>query len=634
LLDLAYRYLQPIISMNYLSVEQLAKSFGVQTLFEGLSFGIEKGQKVALVARNGSGKSTLFKILTGKETPDSGLVVYNKEVRLGYLSQEHDLHLQKSIIENVFAADNQMTRAIKAYELAITTGHGLQEANDMMDQSQAWSYEAKAKQILGGLDIHDLEQKVAHLSGGQQRRIALARVLIEEPDLLLLDEPTNHLDLEMIEWLEEFLTRSSMTIFMITHDRYFLENITNEILEMENGEIFKYKGNFSYYLEKKAEREALEESTRDKQMNLFKRELEWARKMPRARTVKSKSRMDSFHELKTTVSKRIEQDELALEININRLGSKIIELHKVRKFFGNKPILNGFDYVFKTGERVGIVGKNGCGKSTFINMLTREMEPDGGKVVVGETVVFGHYSQSGMVIKDGQRIIEAIRDVADFIPLTKGKTISAAQMLERFMFPKSMHFNYVERLSGGERKRLQLLLLLMKNPNFLILDEPTNDLDVFTLAALEEYLIQYPGCLLIVSHDRYFMDKLVDHMLVMDGEGEIKDILGSYGEYRLAQELEEAKASDLRKAEVKEVAAAKAEKPKNKLSFKEKFELESIEKELPLLEIEKAELEAVLAGGTSDHEALLSTTDRLGKVMEELDFKSMRWLELTEYSGG
>lgn len=619
--------------MNYLSVEQLTKSFGVNTLFSNLSFGIEKGQKVALVARNGAGKSTLFRILTGKDTPDSGLVVFNKEVRLGYLSQEHDLDVRKSIIENVFAADNQMTRAIKAYELALLHDKGLQEASDAMDQTNAWSYEAKAKQILGGLDIHDLEQKVGHLSGGQQRRIALARVLIEEPDLLLLDEPTNHLDLDMIEWLEEFLSRSSMTIFMITHDRYFLENITDEIVELEDGQIFRYKGNFSYYLEKKAEREALEEATRDKQMNLFKRELEWARKMPRARTVKSKSRMDSFHELKATVSKRIQQDELALEININRLGSKIIEMHKVRKGFDTVQILNGFDYVFKTGERLGLVGKNGSGKSTFIQMLTREIEPDGGKVVVGDTVVFGHYSQYGLPLKEGQRVIEAIREVADFIPLTKGKTITAAQMLERFMFPKSMHFNYVERLSGGERKRLQLLSLLMKNPNFLILDEPTNDLDVFTLAALEEYLMLYPGCLLIVSHDRYFMDKLVDHMLVLEGNGEVKDILGSYGEYRLAQELAEAKASEQRKAEVKE-AAPKVEKPKSKLSFKEKFEFDQLEKDIPRLEKEKAELEALLAGGTNDHEELIRTTEKLGQLVEELDDKTMRWLELSEYAGG
>jgi ABC transport system ATP-binding/permease protein len=615
--------------MNYLSVEQLSKSFGIHTLFENLNFGIEKGQKVALVARNGAGKSTLFKLLTGRDTPDNGLVIFNKEVRLGYLSQEHELDVTKSILENIFAADNAMTKAIQAYERALTTGKGLQEANDWMDQTQAWSYEAKAKQVLGGLDIHDLDQKVMMLSGGQQRRIALARVLIEEPDLLLLDEPTNHLDLEMIEWLEEFLSRSAMTIFMVTHDRYFLENITNEILELENGTIYKYKGNFSYYLEKKAEREALEESTRDKQMNLFKRELEWARKMPRARTVKSKSRMDAFHELKATVSKSFEQGELALEININRMGSKIVEMHKVRKYFGDKPILNGFDYVFKTGERVGLVGKNGSGKSTFIHLLTKELEPDGGKVVVGDTVVFGHYSQTGIQLKEGIRLLEAVREIADFIPLTKGKTITAAQMLERFMFPRSMHFNYVDRLSGGERKRLQLLLLLMKNPNFLILDEPTNDLDVFTLAALEEYLMMYPGCLLIVSHDRYFMDKLVDHMLVLEGQGEVKDILGSYGEYRLAQELAEAKLSEQRKMEQR-VEQPKVEKAKTKLSFKEKFELDQLDKDIPHLETEKKELEALLAGGTNDHETLIKTTERLGQVMQQLDDKSMRWLELSE----
>jgi ABC transport system ATP-binding/permease protein len=618
--------------MNYLSVEQLSKSFGIHTLFENLNFGIERGQKVALVARNGAGKSTLFKLLTGRDTPDNGLIIFNKEVRLGYLSQEHELDVTKTIMENIFAADNVMTKAIQAYERALATGQGLQEANDLMDQTQAWSYEAKAKQVLGGLDIHDLDQKVMLLSGGQQRRIALARVLIEEPDLLLLDEPTNHLDLEMIEWLEEFLSRSAMTIFMVTHDRYFLENITNEILELENGSIYKYKGNFSYYLEKKAEREALEESTRDKQMNLFKRELEWARKMPRARTVKSKSRMDSFQELKATVSKSFEQGELALEININRMGSKIVEMHKVRKYFGDKPILNAFDYVFKTGERVGLVGKNGSGKSTFIHMLTKEIEPDGGKVVVGDTVVFGHYSQSGIQLKEGIRLLEAVREIADFIPLTKGKTITAAQMLERFMFPRSMHFNYVDRLSGGERKRLQLLLLLMKNPNFLILDEPTNDLDVFTLAALEEYLMMYPGCLLIVSHDRYFMDKLVDHMLVMDGQGEIKDILGSYGEYRLAQELAEAKLLEQKKMEQR-IEQPKVEKAKFKLSFKEKFELDQLDKDIPQLEIEKAELEALLASGTNDHETLISTTERLGEVMQALDDKSMRWLELSEMAG-
>jgi ABC transport system ATP-binding/permease protein len=448
--------------MNYLSVENLSKSFGIHQLFENLNFGIEKGQKVALVARNGAGKSTLMKILTGADTPDSGQVVFNKEVRLAYLAQEHGLDDGKTILENIFSSENDMTRAIALYEKALSGQGDLQQAHDLMDHSGAWDYEAKAKQILGGLDIHELDHVVSSLSGGQKRRIALARVLIESPDLVLLDEPTNHLDLDMIEWLEEFLSRSNMTIFMVTHDRYFLENITDEILELENKQIYRYKGNFSYYLEKKAEREMLEESTREKNMNLFKRELEWARKMPRARTTKSKSRLDNFEELKTKVRKNTDPDALELEINISRMGSKIIELHKVRKEFGSKTILHGFDYVFKTGEKVGLVGRNGTGKSTFLNLITKQLEPDGGKVVVGDTVVFGYYSQNGIPLKEGQRVIEAVREIADFIPLTKGKTITAAQMLERFLFPKHMHFNTIERLSGGEKKRLQLLLLLMK----------------------------------------------------------------------------------------------------------------------------------------------------------------------------
>jgi ATP-binding cassette subfamily F protein uup len=622
--------------MNYLSVENLTKSFGIQQLFSGLTFGIDKGQKIALVARNGAGKSTLFKILVGRDTPDSGQVVYNKEVKLGFLSQDHELDESKTILENVFSAQNNMTEAIKAYEHAIATGEGLMEANDLMEHSGAWNYEAKAKQILGGLEIHDLEQKVISLSGGQKRRIALAKVLIEEPDLVLLDEPTNHLDLDMIEWLEEFLSRSNMTIFMVTHDRYFLENITDEILELENGTIYRYKGNFSYYLEKKAEREQLTESERDKNMNRFKRELEWARKMPRARGTKSKSRMDAFVELKDKVRKNHDSDSLELEINISRMGSKIVEFHKVKKSFGETKILDGFDYVFKTGEKVGLVGRNGTGKTTFLNMLTKQLEPDGGKVVVGETVVFGYFSQSGIQIKEGKRLIEAVREVADFIPLAKGKTITASQMLERFMFPKHMHFNPVEKLSGGERKRLQLLLLLMKNPNFMILDEPTNDLDVFTLAALEEYLTHYPGCLLIVSHDRYFMDKLVDHVFVLDGHGHVRDILGSYANFREAMNDMEKQAQTEKKeereaAEQKQVAAAS--KPKTKLSFKEKFELDQLNKDIPALEKEKKELEEKMNTNLSDHEEIMRVSARLGEVVSQLDEKGFRWLELSELEG-
>lgn len=616
--------------MNYLSVEHISKSFGDRVLFEDLTFGIEKGQKVALVARNGAGKSTLFKILMGIETPDTGIISFNKEVRVGFLAQEHGLNDSLSILENVFNANNPMTRAIALYEKALENEGDLQVAHDAMDQTGAWDYEAKVRQILGGLEIHDLDRIAGSLSGGQKRRIALAKVLIEEPDLVFLDEPTNHLDLDMIEWLEDFLNRSNMTIFMVTHDRYFLENITDEILEMENKSIYKYKGNFSYYLEKKAEREALEESTREKNLNLFKRELEWARKMPKARTTKSKSRMDSFEELKEKVRKTSDDDSLELEINISRLGSKIIELHKLRKTYGDTVILDGFDYVFKSGEKIGLVGRNGTGKSTFLNLLTNQIQPDGGKVIVGETIVYGYYSQNGIPLKDGQRVIEAIREVAEFIPLKKGKTITAAQMLERFLFPKHMHFNYIEKLSGGEKKRLQLLLLLMKNPNFMILDEPTNDLDVFTLSALEEYLMHYPGCLIIVSHDRYFLDKLVDHVFVLDGHGHVRDIVGSYSKFRETMD-------DMEKQQKIVVAEAalevkKEEKPKEKvkLSFKEKFEFDQLEKDIPVLEAEKAKLEAILNSGISDHAELLATSDKLGKVVEELDMKSLRWLELSE----
>lgn len=620
--------------MNYLSVENLTKSFGINNLFENLTFGIEKGQKIALVARNGAGKTSLFRILAGLDTPDSGTVTYNREVRLGFLSQEQELDNNKSILDNIFSADSPKTRAIAEYERAIESHDekAIQRAHDAMDRNAAWDYEARVKEVLGKLDIHDLDRMTGQLSGGQKRRISLAKVLIEEPDLVLLDEPTNHLDLEMIEWLEEFLSQSNMTIFMITHDRYFLENITDEILELENKSLYRYKGNFSYYLEKKAEREQLESVVRGKQEMLYKKELEWARKMPRARTVKSKSRMDSFFELKESLVRSNDPDALELEINMSRMGSKIVEFHKVKKSYGEQTVLAGFDYVFKNKEKIGIVGRNGTGKTTFLNMLTKQIEPDGGKVVVGDTVVFGYFNQQGMPLKEGQRLLECVREVADFIPLTKGKTITASQMLERFMFPRSSHSTYVEKLSGGERKRLQLLLVLMKNPNFLILDEPTNDLDVFTLAALEDYLLQYPGCLLIVSHDRYFLDKLVDHIFVLDGEGVIRDILGNYDTYRRMEEEDalQRAATKRQNAEPKQVTQ-KTDTPKVKLSFKEKHEFDQLEKELPLLEKEKKELEEKLSNADTNHEELLKITERLGEVIRLLDDKGMRWLELSEF---
>ncbi len=614
--------------MNYLSVEHLSKRYGIRQLFENLNFGIEKGQKVALLARNGSGKTTLMNILFGKESPDEGKVIYNKEVRVAYLEQNPQLHLNKSILDNVLASSNAMSKAIAEYEVALQNNGDLEKAMNAMDATGAWEYESKMKQVLGALELQDWNKLAGQLSGGQQRRVALAKVLVEEPDFLLLDEPTNHLDLDMIEWLENFLTRSHMTLFMITHDRYFLENITDEILELENGQLYKYKGNFSYYLEKKAEREALEQATHDKQMNLFRRELVWARTMPRARTVKSKSRMDRFQELKENVRKSPEAQELAPEINMSRLGSKIVEFHRVKKHWGEKKVLNGWDYVFKTGERVGLVGPNGAGKTTLLKMMTLNEEPDGGKVIVGDTVVMGYYRQNMEDLKDGQRLIEVVRDIAEFIPLTKGRTITAAQMLEKFLFPKPMHFQFVESLSGGEKKRLQLLLILMKNPNFLILDEPTNDLDVFTLAALEEYLQSYPGCLVIVSHDRYFLDKLVDHLFVLDGQGNVKDILGSYQQFRDDQ-------SNLPAAPTKSESTESKEKPSSsatvkKLSFKEKFEWEQIEKRMPELEQMKKSLEIKLNTVLDKHDQLMQVSDELANVIEELNELELRWLELSE----
>jgi ATP-binding cassette subfamily F protein uup len=539
--------------------------------------------------------------------------------------------MNKSILENVLKSNNAMSRAIALYEEALEKNLPLDKAMAEMEASNAWEYEAKMKQILGALDLHQWNTLAGQLSGGQQRRVALASVLVEEPDFLLLDEPTNHLDLDMIEWLENFLTRSHMTLFMVTHDRYFLENITDEILELENGQLYKYKGNFSYYLEKKAEREALEAASQEKQMNLFRRELEWARKMPRARTVKSKSRMDRFQELRESVKRSPETQELSPEINMSRLGSKIVEFHKVKKHWGEKKVLNGWDYVFKTGEKVGLVGPNGAGKTTLLKMMTLNEEPDGGKVVIGDTVVMGYYRQNMGDLKEGHRLIEAVRDIAEFIPLTKGKTISAAQMLERFLFPKSTHFQLIESLSGGEKKRLQLLLILMKNPNFLILDEPTNDLDVFTLAALEEYLMAYPGCLIIVSHDRYFLDKLVDHLFVLDGQGNVKDILGSYQKFKDDQSAEESE----KKTEQKIIETTAQPNPAaKKFSFKEKYEWDQIEKRIPELEKLKSQLEEKLQTVLDQHEALMATSAELAVVIEELNTLELRWLELSEKISG
>lgn len=628
--------------INYLSVEGVSKRYGERLIFENITFGVNKGQKVALVARNGTGKTTLLRILTDQETPDDGQVTYNSEVKLAYLAQEHGLDDNLSILGNLFDADNDMVRAIRTYEellqgkdSSLVDQNELQKAINRMDQLDAWNYEASAKQILGKLNIHDLSMKVENMSGGEKRRVALAKALIAQPDMLLLDEPTNHLDLDMIEWLEDYLARTNMTILMVTHDRYFLEVVCDEIIEIDDESLYRYKGNFSYFLEKKAEREELAMANREKARNLMRRELQWVRTQPKARTTKSKSRLDAFKDVKKAATVRLEDDELKLSLNPHRLGGKIVELHRLRKSFGEKKLIDGFDYVFKRGEKMGIVGPNGSGKSTFLNMLTGKEQPDGGKVVIGETVVFGYYTQTGMNFKEGQRVIEAVREIADVIPLKGGAKITAAQLLERFLFPRSMQHQYISKLSGGERKRLYLLTILMSNPNFLILDEPTNDLDIFTLSILEDYLQDFPGCLVIVSHDRYFMDKLVDHVLLFGNEGALRDIPGNYTSYRERIELEERQ----NKAARSEVSSAKplpaSEDKKNddkprKLSFKEKYELEQITTRLQELEKIKVDLEARLNDPTIEHEELMHVSAELGKVMEELDEKEMRWLELSD----
>lgn len=619
--------------MNYLSVENVSKRYGERLLFEHVTFGILKGQKVALVAKNGTGKSTLFRVIMGDESPDTGSVAFNKGIRVSFLAQEHGLEESWNILDNLFTGDGPVPAAIREYEEALLADDGerLQNAMDRMDQLQAWDHEAKAKSILGKLNIHDLSRRVDTLSGGQKRRIALAKVLLEEPDLLLLDEPTNHLDLDMIEWLEDYLARAGMSLLMITHDRYFLEVICDEILEMDDQQLYRYKGNFSYFLEKKAEREANEMAQRDRARSLMKRELVWMRSTPKARTGKSKYRQGQFGEIKKAAKKVLEEDSLRLEINIERLGGKIVELHKVRKQLGEVKMLDGFQYVFKKGERMGIAGKNGTGKTTFLNLVTQRLEPDGGKVVVGDTIKFGYYTQSGLKFKPGQRVIEVVREIADIIPLKSGKKITAEQMLERFLFPRKRHYEVVEKLSGGEQKRLHLLTVLMDNPNFLILDEPTNDLDIFALATLEEYLLQFTGVLVVVSHDRYFMDKLVDHMLVLHGNGEVNDILGNYTEWREHQKAQKAAAPPKPKAEPK-AKREKPEGPKTKLSFNEKYEFEQLEKEIPVLEAKKTELEAKLAEVASDHEKLQVISAQLGALVDELDTKSERWLELAEYA--
>jgi ATP-binding cassette subfamily F protein uup len=622
--------------MNYLSVENLTKSFGDRVIFEDLTFGIDQGQKVALVAKNGNGKTTLLRCLIGDESVDDGRVVFRKDIRIAFMEQTENLNESNTILEEVFSHDLPELKAVKKYNHAMRLEDEelIKQSFEMITELNAWDIEVKVNQILTVLKLVDTDKLISTLSGGQKKRVALAKVLIAEPDFLILDEPTNHLDLDMIEWLEEYLSKSKSTLFMVTHDRYFLEVVCDTILEMEDKTIYKYKGNFSYYLDKKAERQEQLEATVGKAQNQFRKELDWMRRQPKARGTKQKARIEAFHETKKVAKQRISKDELEIPVKMERLGTKILELHKIGKAFGSTKIINELSYNFQRQERIGIVGNNGTGKSTFLNMLMGLEEVDKGKIVTGETVVFGYYNQELLVCDEDQKVIDVIRDIAEFIPLEKGRQMTAAQFLEKFLFPRDMHFNFVHKLSGGEKRRLKLMTVLMANPNFLILDEPTNDLDIFVMGVLEEYLRNFQGCLIVVSHDRYFMDKMVDHLFVFEGEGEIFDILGNYSVFRKKKmSLQKEERKRMTTQPVKETVAAVPKPPeeKRKLSFKEKREFEFLEKEMEELEEEKAKHTAVLSNPDATSEELMEAGSRLSVVVEELDTKSDRWLELSEY---
>ncbi len=631
--------------MNLLSINNLSKAYGAKVLFNKISFGINYGEKVALVAQNGSGKTTLFKILKGIEIADEGEVVFRKDTTVGFLDQNFAFDETLSIQQLIDGADNTFVRCIRNYDAVIKlseTNHSddvatkLEDALNEMNHLDAWHYEKNIVEILSRLEIRDTTQIISTLSGGQKKRVALALTLINKPTLIIMDEPTNHLDIEMIEWLENYLQDASISILLVTHDRYFLDEVCDRIIEIDNHNLYEYKGNFDYYLEKKAEREQIASAEIDKARNLYRKEIVWVRKMPKARGTKSKSRVDAFYEIeKKAKQKRIEK-KLELTTKMQRMGSKIVELHNITKTFPNKKILSeAFTYTFIPGEKIGVVGKNGTGKTTLLNIIQGKEQVDSGKVSLGDTIVFGYYSQGGMVINQDKRIIEIVRDIAEHIPLANGTSLSASQLLTRFNFTPNVQFSYAHTLSGGEKRRLFLLTVLMKNPNFLILDEPTNDLDIVTLQTLEDFLEEFKGCVLIVSHDRYFIDRLVDHTFVLEGDGAIKDFPGNYTEYRTwkATHKNEAMPELIVEAPVEEkkpVEQITPVAPAKKISFKIKHELEQLDKDIPKLEKQKLDLENKLASGITDFAEIQKISNELKTISDALDEKSMRWLEIQE----
>ncbi|MDF2436850.1 MAG: transporter ATP-binding protein [Bacteroidota bacterium] len=635
--------------MNYLSVEAVSKAYGAKKLFDKISFGLNQGQRIALIAKNGAGKSTLLKIITGKEIADEGSVTFRKDITVTYLNQNPVFNEADTVVEAIYNTTNPTLNAVREYEFALEdfekemndkTSDRLERATERMNDLDAWQTEAKVQEVLQRLKIKFLDKQIGVLSGGQKKRVALAKVLIDEPQLLILDEPTNHLDVEMIEWLENYLINKDLTLLLVTHDRYFLDSVCTEIIEIDNTKLYNYKGNFQYYIEKKAEREAIESSEIDKAKNLYTRELEWVRKMPKARGTKAKYRVDQFEVTKDKAFSGKKEEKLELGVKMNRIGGKILEMVNIKKAFGQTKIINGFSYVFKKGEKIGVVGKNGAGKSTFLNMIMELEKPDAGTISTGETIVYGYYSQEGMKLNEDKRVIEIVKDIAEYIPLADGSKLSASGLLTKFLFPPDVQYGFVSKLSGGERRRLFLMTILIKNPNFLILDEPTNDLDIVTLSVLEDFLTNFQGCVLIVTHDRYFMDKLVDHLFVFEGEGVVRDFPGNYTEYRDKKEQEDrVKPTELispiiEKEEIMPEPVQKASEPaannKKKASFKEKFEFEQLEKDIAELEKEKQTLSEKLNNGITDHEEVLKYSQRISKIISELDEKGLRWLELSE----
>ena len=618
--------------MNLLSIEGISKSYGEKVIFKPISFGINKGQKIALIAKNGSGKTSILNIIAGEDTPDEGNVIYRKGLRVAYLAQEPKLDVKLTVEESILQADNPTLKVIAAYEKALENPDDqktYQKAFEAMDQNQAWDFENQYKQILFKLKLNDLSVLVGSLSGGQKKRIALCNALLRQPELIILDEPTNHLDLEMIEWLEDYFAKEKLTLLMVTHDRYFLERVCNEIIELDEGNLYTYKGNYSYYLEKREARLIQESVEAHKTKLHFKKELDWMRRQPKARTTKSKSRIEDFKVIKEKASQRRNEHEVQLEINMERLGSKMIEMHKVQKAYGDKIILNQFDYMFQKNDRIGIIGKNGTGKSTFLNLLTSNDTADAGKIVWGETLKFGYYTQNGIKVKEGQKVIDVIREYGDFIPLKKGRKISAQQLLERFLFDRKKQYDFVEKLSGGERKRLYLCTVLIQNPNFLILDEPTNDLDIVTLNVLESFLLDFPGCLLVVSHDRYFMDKIVDHLFVFQGEGVIEDFPGNYSDHRVYEDSKIEDKNATHSAEKKVKKEWKETPKKAVLTFDEQKEFKKIEKEIEKIELEKESIQNRFSTENLEPQKIEELSINLGKLDQKLDQKTTRWFELS-----